>query len=171
MAKFYVSESFRVPVKIYEKGGRTIDNDQLKEIAKTESEFGDFLNRNGVYIFSIRAGRGCKPWYVGKSEKSNFLGEAFNTRNRTALNDLIMSRKGTLEISFVTQEYVRGKPNARNIGEIEYLLIGHAAERNSDLLNVQNKYQSDDFSIKNVYNDGKKAKTKAEKEFRALMGL
>lgn len=36
-------------------------------------------NAIGIYIFSIRAGGGIIPWYVGKAEKQSFSKECFNT--------------------------------------------------------------------------------------------
>ena len=171
MAIFVVSDFFTVPISKQKSGAKLIDVDALKDESKSDSVFGKLLAANGVYVFSIKAGRGRKPWYVGKSEKSTFLKEAFNERNKNALAHLINNRKGTLQVSFCTQAKSRGKPNLKQIGEIEYLLIGHAAERNSALLNKQNKLQIDDFCIKNIYNSGAGKAASHEKAFKSLIGL
>jgi hypothetical protein len=50
-----------------------------------EDEFWDNLERDetglseavGCYIFAVRAGRGIRPWYVGKTEKAGFRREVF----------------------------------------------------------------------------------------------
>jgi len=172
MAQFEVSEFYPVTMEISKSGRRTIDGGFIKNSLKSnESEFEKLLNSNGVYVFSTKAGRGRKPWYVGKAIKMNFGKEAFNSRNCLALNKVIDNRKGTLEVSFITQSRARGKPNLSQISEIEYLLIGHAAERNSELLNIQNKNQTDKFSIKNIYNSGRGRSNSHETDFKKLMGL
>ena len=172
MATFVFSGFYDVPIETIKKGSRFVDDKTIKAaMKKGEDEWGKVLSKNGVYTFSIRAGKGRKPWYVGKSVKSNFGKEAFNTRNCLALSKLINSRKGSLEVSFLSQQKVRGNPNLREISEIEYLLIGHAAERNSELLNKHNTNQDDTFEIKNIYNSGKKKPSKCEAEFIKLMGI
>lgn len=170
MATFKVSVPFRVPMRSYGKKGSLIDSEKLKKLASDEhSDFGKLLGKKGVYVFAIRAGRGCKPWYVGKTERADFLREAFNNRNLVALNEQVMSRKGTLEVTFVTQ--TGGKPNLTNIREIESLLIGHASERNSALLNVQGKLKKPAFVIKNLYNSGSGRRSSHEVEFGNLIGF
>lgn len=172
MAVFEFSGFFTIPMEVSAKGYRSIDEINVKTISKTtDSSFGTFLNKNGVYVFSLKVSQGRKPWYVGKSVKSNFAKEAFNARNCLALNKLINDKKGTLEVSFLSQQRVRGKPNLREISEIEYLLIGHAAERNDGLLNKHYTNQNDTFSIKNIYNSGRGRSNKSETEFKKLMGL
>lgn len=172
MAAFAFSGFYKVPIETSNKGYRSIDELTIKRAAKAnDDEFGKVLNKNGVYVFSLKISQGRKPWYVGKSVKSSFARESFNARNCLALNKLMNSKKGTLEISFVSQQKVRGKPNLREISEIEYLLIGHAAERNRELLNKHYTNQDDTFSIKNIYNSGRGKPGKSESEFKKLMGL
>ena len=171
MATFEVSDAFEVPVSFWPNKARYVDFDALKSCEDIEQPFCDFLTLKGVYVFSMRTGGGTLPWYVGKSEKSTFLREAFNHRNRNALNELLNSMRGTLLINFITQSTFRGKPNLSNIGEIENLLIGHASERNSNLLNVQGRLKKPNFTIKNLYNSGKGKKSEHERRFGELMGL
>ena len=171
MATFSVSDFFDVPISAHKNGAKFIDISALKTESKTESDLAKILSLRGVYVFSIRAGKGRRPWYVGKSEKSTFLKEAFNERNQNGLNAHINNHKGTLQINFITQERTPGKPNLKQIAEIEYLLIGYAANRNPNLLNKNNKNQDYEFVIKNVYNSGSGKPSNREREFKSLMGL
>jgi len=43
----------------------------------------------GCYIFSIRAGKGILPWYVGLAEKQPFRKECFTSHKLTHYNDAI----------------------------------------------------------------------------------
>ena len=174
MAKFVVSEAFDVPVCVQRSGAKRIDYNALKELSKQDTPFGEALSRRGVYVFSIRAGRGEKPWYVGRTVNQNFLREAFNYRNRLSLQERINDQKGTLRVTFVTQKRVyNDQPNATEIAEIEYLLIGHAAERNSELINIQDKSQGDSFEIEGVYNDNIRPNRRAnhQADFVKMIGL
>ncbi len=166
MATFELSNEYDVPIKIAKNGAKSFDREKIKQWAKEE----ELLGLKGVYIFSIRAGRGVKPWYVGKTEKQNFLKEAFNPRNAGALYDVINNQKGTLVIQFITQVRSRGVPNMRQVGEIEFFLIGHASERNKNLLN-NNGVKKSDWVIKGVYNSGRGKRTKRQIEFCKLMGI
>lgn len=137
---------------------------------KSDVDDWPLLKAKGVYIFSLRAGKGSKPWYVGKSEKMDFLREAFNTRNINAMNNLMNDRKGTLELTFVTQVASRGKPNLSQIGEIENFLIGLASDRNHELLNVQGKLGFN-WSIKGVIGSGRGRRSVDQQAFVDLVGL
>jgi hypothetical protein len=171
VATFEVSDFIPVPMERQKSGGRGIDVDAIKRMMEDDENLADLLNSNGVYVFSVKAGRGRKPWYVGKSEKSTFLKEALNPRNLVLLNSLVNNRRGTLELTLITQAKARGKPNLSQISEIEYLLIGHAAERNHGLLNNHYSNQGDKFTLKNIYNSGAGKRSKREQAFKDLMGL
>lgn len=166
MAEFEVSESFLVPMRKASSGARLIDTAAVKELAAIEP----LLLAKGVYVFSVRAGRGCKPWYVGKSEKMDFLREAFNPRNVNNLNNLMNDRKGTLEVTFVTQVASRGKPNLSQIGEIELTLIGQASERNHELLNVQGALGRK-WTIRGIYGAGRGRTSATQLAFIDLLGI
>ena len=49
----------------------------------------------GCYIFSIRAGKGILPWYVGLAEKQSFRKECFTSHKLNHYNNAIAKRKGT----------------------------------------------------------------------------
>ena len=166
MATFEISDEFRIPIKFAKNGAKSFDRDQIKQMAQDN----DLFQQKGIYVFSIRAGRGMIPWYVGKTEKQDFLREAFNIRNERLLSEVINNQKGTLFVQFITQQRSRGKPNMSQIGEIEYFLIGHASERNKNLLN-NNGRKTAKWSIKGVYNSGKGKPSKLQSDFCRLMGI
>ncbi|MEO0382217.1 MAG: hypothetical protein AAF234_01585 [Pseudomonadota bacterium] len=170
MATFEVSKIYEVPVARQKSGGREIELARLKLVADEDAELKTLLESKGVYVFTLKAGKGRKPWYVGKSERSTLLKEGFNSRNILSLNSLINSRKGTLEVSFVTELRKRGKPNLREIGEIEYMLIGAAAERNHDLLN-KHHVAGDTFKIRNIYNSGAGKRSNQQAAFADIFGM
>lgn len=76
MAKFIVKGPFKVPVEVYGKGRKDINEEKLGDLLKECASFG----RSGCYVFSIQAGGGSKPLYVGKTSRT-IIKEAFNDRN------------------------------------------------------------------------------------------
>ena len=174
MAKFVVHDSIIIPTIKLKSGMRQINVEELKERTKTDSDFSKLLGSAGVYIFSIKAGKGEKPWYVGRTTKQTFLREAFNDRNIRRLHSLINDRKGTLKLTLIPQKrIVNNKPNLQQIGEMEYFLIGYAHERNPEILNTQNTTQEDRFVIEGVYNEQKRdlGRTKTQRDFQKLIGF
>ena len=174
MAKFIVSAPIIVPTTKLKSGMKQINVEELKDRAKTDPDFSKLLDSAGVYVFSIKAGKGEKPWYVGRTTKQTFLREAFNDRNIRRLHALINDRKGTLKLTLISQKRViKNQPNTQQIGEMEYFLIGYAHERNPEILNTQNTLQEDGFVIEGVYNENKKdlGKTKTQRNFQKLIGF
>ena len=93
----------------------------------------------GCYVVACSAPRsGAFPLYVGKATKS-ILKEAFNDRNINNLNRFLFGRKkGRLQLYAIYQQKVKLlQGNSKLIGEIEDFLIGYAALRNRNLLNIQ----------------------------------
>jgi hypothetical protein len=102
----------------------------------------------GCYIFAIRAGKGAKPWYVGKTEKGNFKGETWSPHKLNIYNEELSGRKRCTPLLYLIAKRTSGgryaKPRKGGIGEIralENLLIGICLLRNPKLMNVkQTKY-------------------------------
>ncbi|MCB1421000.1 MAG: hypothetical protein KDJ69_00715 [Nitratireductor sp.] len=166
MATFEVSDFYTVPIKVSEKGFKTFDRPAIASWIKSDP----ILSGNGVYVFSIKAGKGCKPWYIGKAERQTFSKEAFNARNQLQIQDVINDQKGTLLVQFITQVKARGKPNLSQVREIETFLIGLAAERNHKLINIHGT-KKPDWVLNGVINTGKGKPTKIQSEFKRLMGI
>ncbi len=57
----------------------------------------------GCYIFSIRAGKGSLPWYVGLAEKQSFRKECFTSHKLKHYNNAIAKKKGHPHINLDRQ--------------------------------------------------------------------
>ena len=71
MVKYDIYGEFEVPRKKAAHGKRVLDNskDALNDFwTNVESVVPGLSTARGCYIFSIRAGKGFKPWYVGQSK-------------------------------------------------------------------------------------------------------
>jgi hypothetical protein len=94
----------------------------------------------------MRAGRGVKPWYVGKSGKQRFYSEIFSPHKVNIYNDVAANQKGTPIIFLIAKRTKNGqrlsaptkrKSGNRFINELEKLLIGAALEKNPKLKNIR----------------------------------
>lgn len=97
----------------------------------------------GCYVFSLRAPRGSKPWYVGKAEKTRFRRECISPHKALHYAQLVAKRKGVPELTLLAQVTENGKfrkptkDKRPAISALESMLIGMAIARNSDLLNTK----------------------------------
>ena len=93
----------------------------------------------GCYIFAIKAGKGVRPWYVGKTERASFRKEAFKFEPfAKALNQLKIGTPLLYLLAARTKGGKLTKPAKRSIasvGALEELLIGTCLRRNPRLLN------------------------------------
>lgn len=91
--------------------------------------------KQGCYIFALRASRGYKVWYVGKATKS-FRQECFTSHKLGHYNEVLFEgRKGTPVLFFIA-----GKGNVRSVSgkacsEIEKFLIQTACIKNPEIKN------------------------------------
>lgn len=163
MIRFAVHGPFKVPTE-KRKNGRTIPKD-----------LGDFWESTGlaeqcgVYVFSIRAGRGIVPVYVGKASR-RFRGEAFADHKRTHYSDALADYvRGTPVMFFVTWPEGR-KARPGMITDVEDFLIQTGVARNPDLRNIRGRGEKK-WSISGVVRSGGKRPSATEQKFAALMGL
>ena len=141
-----------------------------KDFWKRSDELERLGGERGCYVFAIRAGRGFTPIYVGKATKS-FKQECLNSANKHKFADgLADYKKGTPVLYFVRHPPQKGKSNSKQIGEIENFLIQNASIRNLDLQNVRGR-EAPKWSIRGVIRGGQRKPTRAESEFRKLMGI
>lgn len=97
----------------------------------------------GCYLYAVRAGRGMKPWYIGKAVKQGFEKECLKSHQLLIYNDVISGRKGKpqlLLIALKTKGDRFAKPGPAHQKKIDFLetnLIGAAMKRNRSLMNVQ----------------------------------
>ena len=126
-----------------ERNGRTVDRTRLSDFwSDVEDSCLGLSDAVGCYIFAIRAGKGVRPWYVGKTEKASFSREVFQPHKLVlyaeALNEV---DKGTPLIYFLPKVTSGGKfskPSLNgvpSIAALEELLIATCLQRNTVLLN------------------------------------
>jgi hypothetical protein len=128
-------------------------------------------DKRGCYVFSMKAAKGEKPFYVGKAAKQSFRQECFTPHKRADhYNEILGSRKGTPYMSFLIQQKVRGKWSLSAIDEVEEFLIAHAAARNPDLSN-QRRLPNQSWSIRGVASSRQGPRSTEAKAFRTLLGI
>lgn len=166
---FAVVGPFEVPC--IANGGRKI----LKKATDIKEELRDkegaeFLDGPGCYVYACSAGRGSVPLYVGKATK-HILSEALNPRNLLNINHFLFTRqRGTIQLFGIYQTNQAKAKRDEAISEMEEFLIGFAARRNKDLINIHNTGE-DDWSIAGVVNQGQGAATIPARAFKAMMGM
>jgi len=173
---FYPHAPFEVP-----RGERGL-------IATNKKQFGEFWERVdeeldedisgsiGCYIFSIRAGKGILPWYVGLAEKQSFKKECFTPHKINHYNNAIAGRKGTPLLTLVSK-YTPGNKNVgptggahRDIQHLETMLIANCLSRNVALLNIRDTKLLREMTVPGLINGGKGKPTASVAMFKALIG-
>jgi len=130
----------------------------------------------GCYIFSIRAPRGSRPWYVGKAEKSTFRRECLTAHKINHFNQAIAGRRGYPELTLLAQVTPRDKfrkptnSKRKAIRELETMLIGMGVSRNRDLLNIQKTKMLRELSVRGFLNTQRLATSGPAKALRDLFG-
>lgn len=131
----------------------------------------------GCYIFSIRAGRGILPWYVGLAEKQSFRKECFAPHKIDHYNNAIARRrKGTPMLTLVAK-YTPGSklmsPNGgehRDIQHLETMLIATCLNRNPELLNLRDTKLFREMVVPGLLNGGKGNPSASVVAFKELIG-
>ncbi len=158
-------------------------NMKIKRVSKPEgisfwntSAVQHLANKQGCYIFAIRAGRGFTPWYVGKAgtgkRKKGFASEIFTPSKLVNYNDALHSTiRGTPVMFFVSRAgNSRVIPN-KDIAQMETFLIQNAVGKNPNLTNTANTKNLPKWSIKGVIRSSPGKPKTHEKSFVNMMGI
>lgn len=99
----------------------------------------------GCYVFAMRAGKGARPWYVGKTCRQGFSRECFESHKLVYYNEVISGQNGTPLMYFVARMTPGGRfSSVAPQSEVEFLenfLIGAALQVNESLKNrAQTKF-------------------------------
>jgi hypothetical protein len=160
------------PVKIeFTKKGKLkrIDKECIKEFKERPCNK-NIMNKQGVYVFALKAGRGFKPWYVGMASKS-FGQEIFTTHKTTLYNDLLFAgKKGTPWVFFITTPAGKNKISKPIITSAEKEMIQYAYAKNPLLLNTKGT-KGKSWGIKGLIRGGSGKKSESTKQFGKMMGL
>lgn len=100
-----------------------------------ETRVADLANRQGAYVFGVQAGKGIRPYYVGKAEKTSFERECFTVDKIEKYNRCLADRRGTPVMFFVALAGRRSKSAREDIAKLEEFLIQTAVTANPELLN------------------------------------
>lgn len=130
----------------------------------------------GCYIFSIRAGKGVLPWYVGLAEKQTFRKECFTSHKLVHYNHALAQRKGTPVLTLIAKCTPGGKfviPTGsahRDIEFLETMLIASSLGRNENLYNVRDTKLLREMVVPGFLNTPQGKAASAVSEFKKLIG-
>jgi hypothetical protein len=147
----------------------------LQECVATEDE--GLLDACGCYVFSLRAGPGFTPWYVGQSQKRSIIQEAMNSDNLVKYNEVLNGRKGTpilflLPLQTPTGRYAK-QPDG-SLPAIDFLerwLIAAALEKNPDLINNRETKFLREIHVRGILNASQGEAHSASTALRQTLGL
>jgi hypothetical protein len=145
--------------------------------SRVEAELDEGLSDGiGCYIFSIRAGKGALPWYVGCAERQVFRKECFTSHKLNHYNNAIVKRKGTPLLTLIAK-YTPGdkivRPTGRQHRDIQFLeamLISNCLRRNADLYNVRDTKLLREMVVPGLLNTHAGKALSSVSQFRALIG-
>lgn len=131
----------------------------------------------GCYIFSVRAGRGILPWYVGLAEKQSFRKECFTNHKLVHYNHVLASQRGTPMMTFLPK-YTPGQKllnptgnEHRDIRFLERMLISNCLQRNSCVLNARDTKLLREMVVPGLLNTPKGMAYTSVSAFKALIGV
>jgi hypothetical protein len=168
MSRFEPFGPFDMPVD-----GVHIDTGLAKEFWQSVEDARQGLqDAIGCYIFAIRAGRGTKPWYVGKTERS-FRQEAWQPGKLLLFSKHLDSRKrGTPVLYLIAKQTSRGRfaKGSRSVKPLEEMLIGQCLLRNHRLLNKKDINRFLKIEVPGFMNEPRGARSAPAKELAKLLG-
>jgi len=130
----------------------------------------------GCYIFSIRAGRGVLPWYVGLAEKQSFRKECFTSHKLVHYNDVLANQRGTPMMTFVSKYTPGGKlvnPTGnehRDIRFLERMLISNCLQRNPCVSNARDTKLLREMIVHGLLNTPSGKSYASVSDFKTLIG-
>ena len=165
--QFVVSDILELPV-IKQPGGRQLDEAGALKVFQRNASF---TSQPGCYVYGIRAAKGIKPVYVGKTEDQPLKKEALSPDKIGKINKAILkTRKGTPVVAFVVPAKKPGQPPKSLISEIEGVLIQYAYAKNPSIENDNGIFEPQWF-IEGVINSKPGRRSKKAREFRSMVGI
>lgn len=135
----------------------------------TNPRAGRFAEERGCYLFAIRAGKGYRPVYVGKT-KNSFEKECFAFHKTAAHYQRALDGKGTPVMFLLVLGRGKGPINKRAVGQVESFLIQIAVAKNRRLSNVKGTKQ-EEWEIMGVIRGGRGKVSEDARLFRKALGL
>ena len=135
----------------------------------------DAADAPGLYIFSLKAGRGITPWYVGKASKQSLKKEIITSDKILKFNSVVREKSGTPMLTLLPR-HTKIKLSLSKIGShkeidiIETMLIARCLEKNPNLINIQKTTIYKTLSIYGMLNSPRGAPRQDVKDFRDVIG-
>lgn len=132
----------------------------------------------GCYIFVVKAKRGALPWYVGRTTKQNFRGEAFGAHQINHYNHALANKVGVKgQLFFLSKETPTGrfaKSSGNSHSDVEFLetlMFGVGLNRNHQLRNAKNTTFLKNLVVPGVLNSPQRPPTNPERALKMALGL
>ena len=173
--EFLVSRAIVVELEMG-TSGRCFNKNSVKEILSRHSRY---TNLYGCYVYSIKAGRGFTPIYVGSTTKRTLGEEAFDSdKLLKCLQHITSYKKGSLQVSFIIPKDKfdrnvktrRGRCPKKIIEKLEKVLTAVAYRKNKNLINIQNRCMAE-FFIRGALNSEEGRPKKEVAVFKQMIGL
>ena len=146
-----------------------IDTPQKKQFLQLIKDEG-LSEKQGCYVFALRAGKGHKPWYIGKATKT-IRQECAGQHQLQHYNAVLSKGKKGTPVMFLVLPRDGLKKVPKNIcDEMESVLIQSALIKNPEIRNVQ-KAKVPEWGIDGVLRGKKGQPTKRASTFRKMLGL
>ena len=129
----------------------------------------------GCYIFALKAAKGIRPWYVGKTERRSFAGETWEPGKLLGYGRVVRKHKGTPMLFLLAKLTDQGKfarPTKRKMGAVaalEEMLIAVCLQRNRELLNKKTTRYLKGLQVPGYLNDNPGARPKSAKALARLL--
>lgn len=165
MAIFSVAGPYDIPCLV-KPGGKLISEDLSAFWEKCKK----VRNGKGCYLLAIRAGKGFTPLYVGKTTRT-FEKECFTSHKLVHYHHAMSDyAKGTPVMFFIVLPRTQGKPNSKEITEVEDFLIQVGRTANSALRNIKGNTVPN-WSIRGVIRGGQGKVAKGATQLRKLLKM
>jgi len=132
----------------------------------------------GCYVFVVKARRGALPWYVGRTTRQSFKGEAFGAHQIIHYNHALVGKVGVkAQLFFLAKETPTGrfaKSSGNSHDDIEFLetlMFGIGLNRNHQLRNAKNTAFLKNLVVPGVLNSPQRPPTKSERALKVSLGL
>ena len=162
------------PIEIpFQKNGagsaKHIGKDEVRQFWQSDAAQA-IAEKQGCYVFALKAAKGFRPWYVGKATKS-MKQECLQHHKLAHYNEVLFKgKKGTPVLFFVVLGGSRTKVSAKVIDEMETFFIQNVLSKHPEIQNIQ-KTNLPSWTVKSVVRGGKGKPTENARQFRKMMGL
>jgi len=162
---------YEVPVLNLDRGRIVATDDAIAEWWG-DLPYLDLGLSRGVFVFSLRAGKGFTPYYVGKTSKQDFAHECFTAHKRNKYNHALALQAGTPVMILIAHPPRRGPVNHSIIDQLELELIQYAYDRNPHyLMNERRIEDVPRWSISGALRHGRGKPSADAIALRRVLGL